>query len=235
MINNIISEFEGSNVLMVEKDGCIKFELYSLGMAVGYTTKSKGNFYPHKKRINDLINKYNIDIDIIGGNITYLNEDAMYEFLLCSRTEVGIRFKRWVTKELLPEIRKNNFYIDKKNATDKDIEKMQKVIDELKKYKLRLKNSLDYIDLVTGGFKYLSSVLDEIEVDEEFAINFIKKHWLKKNGEVKKDESAILRVRLFNEQLYLSDKGRESIVKAYAIHIDNIKKKKSRLKNQEIY
>ena len=45
--------FEGNEVkIIVNEKGEPLFELYSTGMALGYTNKAKGKIYPHKIRID---------------------------------------------------------------------------------------------------------------------------------------------------------------------------------------
>ena len=41
-----------------------------------------------------------------------INESGMYALIFGSKLEAAKRFKRWVTKEVLPSIRKNGFYVN---------------------------------------------------------------------------------------------------------------------------
>ena len=43
-------------------------------------------------------------------NTIYINESGLYSLILCSKLESGCVFKRWVTKEVLPTIRKTGKY-----------------------------------------------------------------------------------------------------------------------------
>ena len=44
------------------------------------------------------------------GNTIYINESGLYSLILCSKLESARAFKRWVTKEVLPSIRKTGKY-----------------------------------------------------------------------------------------------------------------------------
>ena len=45
------------------------------------------------------------------GNTIYINESCLYSLILCSKLESACAFKRWVTKDVLPSIRKTGRYI----------------------------------------------------------------------------------------------------------------------------
>ena len=45
-----------------------------------------------------------------GSTCTYINESGFYSLVLSSKLETAKKFKRWVTKEVLPSIRKYGQY-----------------------------------------------------------------------------------------------------------------------------
>ena len=51
--------------------------------------------------------------DTLGGKqeLTVINESGLYSLILSSKLESAKRFKRWVTSEVLPSIRKSGGYI----------------------------------------------------------------------------------------------------------------------------
>lgn len=52
--------------------------------------------------------------DTLGGiqDLTVINESGLYSLILSSKLKDAKRFKRWVTSEILPSIRKNGGYIN---------------------------------------------------------------------------------------------------------------------------
>lgn len=104
---------------IIEVDGDILFELYSIGVALGYTTESNGKIYPHKVRINS--NLRNADIKpFVQGVQTYLNENQLYDFMLEAKTEKCKSFRKWITNEVIPTIRKIGGYVNNtEQFTDK--------------------------------------------------------------------------------------------------------------------
>jgi prophage antirepressor-like protein len=53
-------------------------------------------------------------IDTLGGTqeMTIVNESGLYSLILGSRKPEAKKFKKWVTSEVLPAIRKNGYYAD---------------------------------------------------------------------------------------------------------------------------
>lgn len=77
-------------------------------------------------------------------NMTIINESGLYSLILSSKLESAKRFKRWVTGEVLPSIRKSGGYISgQEDMSDEDlmakallvaqrqIDERQKQIDEM--------------------------------------------------------------------------------------------------------
>ena len=61
------------------------------------------------KRIIQRSSGATFEIPVRG--LTIINESGLYSLMLSCRLASGKRFKRWITAEVLPTIRKNGFYI----------------------------------------------------------------------------------------------------------------------------
>lgn len=53
----------------------------------------------------------NATFEIPARGLTIINESGLYSLMLLSKLPDAKRFKRWITSEVLPTIRKNGFYI----------------------------------------------------------------------------------------------------------------------------
>lgn len=75
--------------------------------ALGY-----GNHRQALKTNVDADDKVVHSMDTLGGKqqITIINESGLYSLILGSQLPSAKKFKRWVTSEVLPEIRKNGLY-----------------------------------------------------------------------------------------------------------------------------
>lgn len=111
--NNLIKQFEGKDIkIILNEDGEPLFELYGVGMALGYITNSKGKSYPHKTRISKTL--VNADIKpVVQGVQQYLTEEMIYDFMFEAKTEKCKDFRKWLSHDVLPSIRKYGIYQDR--------------------------------------------------------------------------------------------------------------------------
>ncbi len=106
-------EFEGRKLdYIIGEDGEPLFELYNVGMMLGYHTKNGVGIddYPRKKRIDKIVERADIKPCFHSGN-KYLTEEMVYDFMLEAHTEPCKRFKKWLSNKVLPSIRKHGAYI----------------------------------------------------------------------------------------------------------------------------
>ena len=107
----------------------------------------------NKKLYVDLKNysqyRYNIQ-----DHSVFINESAIYELTFKSKMPEALRFKEWITSEVIPTIRKTGSYIiDKKSK-----KKMENVNKKLKAYKKRVKileNNQKKERYPDGGYVYV--------------------------------------------------------------------------------
>ena len=77
----------------------------------------------------------------LGGTqkMTIINESGLYSLILSSKLPQAKAFKRWVTSEVLPQIRKTGGYIPTRDASGRELsseeilEAMQVVVNSLAK------------------------------------------------------------------------------------------------------
>ncbi|POO86637.1 phage antirepressor KilAC domain-containing protein [Clostridium sp. 3-3] len=145
-----LMRFEGNDVQIVtDGKGNPLFELYSTGMALGYVNKRKnstGKEYtsPYKSRIDKVLESAEITC-VCQGVTQFLTESQLYNFMLEAKTDKCKSFKKWVTAEVLPQIRKTGGYLQRiEGESDEDflrrgfsllyetIEKQNRIIEEQK-------------------------------------------------------------------------------------------------------
>lgn len=68
-----------------------------------------------------------------GRNMTLINESGLYSLILSSKLPTAKQFKRWVTSEVLPAIRKNGYYSfakeDKEQTIIRDRESRSRIAE----------------------------------------------------------------------------------------------------------
>ena len=111
-------------------------------------------------------NTYRHNMQTAQGNnyeAIFINEIALYE-IICkirkSNTErynKAREFQKWVFEEVLPSLRKNNFYVDSENITPEQVSDLEKEVKKLKIEKSILHEIVyDISDATTMSFTEVS-------------------------------------------------------------------------------
>lgn len=143
--NSNIKVFENpefGSISIIEIDNEWMFELYAVGAALGYVRsngKSKGEhgvhpenekLFPYKSRIDKVAENAEIKPCVYYGN-KYITESQVYDLMLEARTDKCRTFRKWVTSEVLPSIRKTGAYITQGSDTEQYISNLQNTVTEL--------------------------------------------------------------------------------------------------------
>ena len=108
--------YEGNELAIIKKDDDIWFRAKTVANILNYSNHRKAIIDHVDPEDKSLLNEINI-----GGNDSlpltwndknsiYINESGLYSLILRSDMDEAKKFKRWVTKEVLPSIRKNGRY-----------------------------------------------------------------------------------------------------------------------------
>lgn len=81
-----------------------------------------------------------VTLKIPNRGLTIIDECEFYKFVLQSEMPKADAFADWVCGEVLPLLRKNNYYIDEQNVDNKQIEELKERIDKLEKYRAEMEN-----------------------------------------------------------------------------------------------
>lgn len=132
------------------------------------------------KNVNDALFKHVdeedkevVKCDTLGGqqNMTVINESGLYSLVLKSKLEGAKKFKRWVTSEVLPTIRKHGMYARDEILDNPDLlievaTKLKNERDKNKQLELdkavltqqvgELKSKADYTDIVLKNKSLMS-------------------------------------------------------------------------------
>ena len=129
-----IFTYEGNKLAIIKKDDDVWFRGKTVADILGYEDtkkaifkhvdsedkcslkrlKSKGGDSSPLTEVgeNDQKSKSNDSLPLTRntGNTIYINESGLYSLILRSKMDKAKEFKRWVTKEVLPSIRKTGKY-----------------------------------------------------------------------------------------------------------------------------
>jgi|GEM_PF-708262 len=100
-------DFEGQSVRTFDRDGVIWFVLVDVCKVLEIANSRDAS-----ARLDDDEKDTVVITDGIPGNPTktIINESGLYSLILTSRKEAAKRFKKWVTAEVLPSLRKHGHY-----------------------------------------------------------------------------------------------------------------------------
>lgn len=122
MNNMQIFKYENNDVRTVKMNGEPWFVGNDVAAALGYGKgKSLANAVTNHVDSED---KGVTELMTPGGkqNVTIINESGLYSLILSSKLPTAKQFKRWVTAEVLPAIRKNGGYIaNQETMTDAEL------------------------------------------------------------------------------------------------------------------
>lgn len=104
-------------------------------------------------------------IDTLGGpqEVSIINESGLYSVILVSRKPEAKKFKRWITHEVLPSIRKHGLYAVDELLADPDL--LIKALEELKSERLKnqkLKTTVSIQDQQIAEMKPKASYYDVV-------------------------------------------------------------------------
>lgn len=127
--------YNNSEIRTIEKDGEPWFVAKDIATVLGYKN-TKDAVARHVDQEDSILNGVVIP-DPIGREQTYriINESGLYSLILSSKMPDAKKFKRWVTSEVLPTIRKHGAYM-----TEQTIEKALFNPDFLIELATQLKN-----------------------------------------------------------------------------------------------
>ena len=114
MKNQIFKNKEFGQIRTCMVDGETYFVGKDVASALGY--KRPEDAMAQHVEVEDSVKHRVLDKNGKNRITTFINESGLYSLILSSKLESAKRFKRWVTSEVLPAIRKNGRYeLEKQN------------------------------------------------------------------------------------------------------------------------
>ena len=186
--------FNDQQVRTVVRDGEPWFVGKDVADILGYSDTAQAV----RKRIDDE-DKGVVEMTTPGGkqNMVVINESGLYSLILSSKLPTAKAFKRWVTSEVLPTIRKHGAYMDtdiiEKSLADPDfLIQLATTLKEEKQRRMEAEakiaadeHQVDFYDGVCNTSATLTVERFAKLVTEKLGINTGRNRmfqWLRKNG-----------------------------------------------------
>ena len=133
-MNEIVKLYKENPVRIIEKDGEPWFVAKDVAVILGYR-----DAYTLVRRLDeDERGTRKVCTPSAEQEMTVINEAGLYSAILGSNKPEAKAFKRWVTHEVLPSIRKTGAYL----APNLPLEKLQKIIEAIgEQYKMLIESN----------------------------------------------------------------------------------------------
>ena len=165
-----------------------------VAIALGYANPQKA--------IRDHVNEDDRGVNEMGTpsgrqNLVIINESGLYALIFGSKLESAQRFKRWVTSEILPSIRKHGGYISGQDSmSDEELLAKALLVAQSK-----IKEKQERIKKLTEEINVKDQVIGELRPKADYTDNILKNAGTVTITQIAKDYgmSAIEMNRLLNE------------------------------------
>lgn len=129
-----------------------------------------------------------VELDTLGGRqeVTAVNEYGLYNIVLSSRKPEAKAFKRWITHDVIPAIRKTGKYAvntepyDPDKLTYNQLSEIATILKGCPKYKLPLICQLFQIPLIESSVSFQNQTIDDFMTEflQQYKQNLIMKQVL---------------------------------------------------------
>lgn len=130
-MNQLTKMFDDQQLTIIENDGEPKFLLKDVCNIL-----ELGNPSQVKTRLEDGVISNEVIQDRLGRQqkATFINEDGLYDVILDSRKKEAKQFRKWITSEVIPSIRKTGSY----QKPQSQLEILQQSINQMVEQERRL-------------------------------------------------------------------------------------------------
>lgn len=163
----IFNNPEFGPVRAVEHDGVPWFVGKDVAQALGYSDTAKAiriHIDEEDKGVDEMATPGGTQI------VTIINESGLYSLILSSKLPAAKKFKRWVTAEVLPALRRNGGYINGQ-ATMSDAEIMAKALVVAQNTIAQRDKRISELTVTTQIMQPKADYFDEL-VDRNLLTNF---------------------------------------------------------------
>jgi prophage antirepressor-like protein len=153
---NLINFENHRIIIIIDNDNIIWFNAKQICIALEYKQAKKAIKNNVDKDDKVQLKNMNITFDIQQQpDSIYINESGLYSLLISSKTNKSKKFIKWLTKNILPELRKKKVF-----SSDVNLTKLLKKINELEEKNKILQNNLKLEKFPDGAMVYITEEKD---------------------------------------------------------------------------
>jgi prophage antirepressor-like protein len=156
---NIINFENNKIIVIIDNNKTIWFNAKQIGISLKYKQPKKAitKFVEKDNKIQ--LKDININFKVEQPDSIYINETGLNSLLILSRTKKSKKFLQWITKEVLPLMRRSSIY-----SNNDEITLLQKKINELEYQNKLLKNDMKIEKFPNGAIVY---VVEDYDINQE--------------------------------------------------------------------
>lgn len=159
----------------INEKGDLELSLEDIARGLGFTDKSKGTNKIIWKRVENYLSEITATQVSPYERYGFIPEWVFYMLCMKAKNEKARKFQLWISKEILPSLRKNNFYVDNENITPEQISDLENEINKLKIEKGILHEIVyDISDATTMSFTEVSKKI--FNKDAKYLKNILIEH-----------------------------------------------------------
>ena len=182
MSNLKIYKYGSSELRTIEKDGGLWWVLKDVCDVLGLSNPTMIASRLDEDEKDIFKTKPDLGMDIPNRGMTIINESGLYNVILRSDKPEAKKFKRWVTHEVLPTIRRHGAYM-----TDKALEEALTSPDFLIKLATQLKDERDKRIAVEAKSQAQEQIIKELKPKADYTDRILKNSGLVTITQIAKD------------------------------------------------
>ena len=153
---NLINFETNKIIVIIDNDNIIWFNAKQICISLEYKQAKKAIKNNVDKDDKIQLKNMNINFEIQQQpDSIYINESGLYSLLISSKTIKSKKFIKWLTSEILPNLRRK-----KEFSSDENITKLLKKINELEEKNKILQNNLKLEKFPDGAMVYITEEKD---------------------------------------------------------------------------
>lgn len=155
---NTITFENNKIIIIIDNDYIIWFNAKQIAISLDYVQPKKVITNNVEKEDKIQLKNININFKIQQQpDSIYINESGLYSLLISSKTKKAKKFIKWITNDVLPLMRQNNFF-----STNTEITKLQKKITDLEINNKLLQNDIKLEKFPDGAMVY---IVEDFDID----------------------------------------------------------------------
>lgn len=150
------------------------FNLNNVAWSLGYVKVANGTEYLRHERVDAIIGKLNVSVFVHSGQ-KYIDESGLYDFIFEAGTNKARTFRKWVTSEVLPSIRKTGTYEINSSELSPELQMFNQMYKAVAKNEIETKEAKEMAVAATKAVNNISNIVSITNVEWRKKVDVVLK------------------------------------------------------------